>query len=212
MGELVNVVVAFAVIIFLFRWITSGSDGSDDQRQAALGFRPKTVSQQMINTVSGMFPDIPVCVLNPAGCIILLFMQAWLTQDLCRPNIHYDLLRTGSVEQTTNKVLERGFLEAPPAAFHTLYPQSSNANGSGGATTGTASSKPAVKPASLVERYKLEERVKTGEVVDDSSIGGKAQWEESAEKREASLRERKAQMILAARQRFLAQQQAKAAA
>jgi hypothetical protein len=46
----------------------------------------------------------------------------------------------------------------------------------------------------------LEERIKTGEVVDDASIGGKAQWEESAEKREASLKERKAQMILAARQ------------
>lgn len=30
--------------------------------------------------------------------------------------------------------------------------------------------------------------------------GGKAKWEESAEKREASLRERKAQMILAARE------------
>lgn len=27
-------------------------------------------------------------------------------------NIHYDLLRTGSVELTTNKILERGFLDA----------------------------------------------------------------------------------------------------
>lgn len=34
----------------------------------------------------------------------------------------------------------------------------------------------------------------------DSEIGGKAVWEESAEKREASLKERKAKMILAARQ------------
>lgn len=41
--------------------------------------------------------------------------------------------------------------------------------------------------------------------------GGKAKWEDSAEKREASLRERKAQMVLAARKRFEAQQaQAKA--
>ena len=51
-----------------------------------------------------------------------------------------------------------------------------------------------------MERYHLEDRINTGEVVDDKSIGGKAQWEDSAEKREASLRERKAQMILAARQ------------
>jgi hypothetical protein len=27
-------------------------------------------------------------------------------------NIHYSLLRTGSVELTTNKILERGFLDA----------------------------------------------------------------------------------------------------
>jgi hypothetical protein len=56
-------------------------------------------------------------------------------------NIHYDLLRTGSVELTTNKILERGFLDAvrvpfsllmvftppPPATrvlFHTLSPPS----------------------------------------------------------------------------------------
>ena len=183
MGELVNVVVAFAVIIFLFRWITSGSDTADDQHQAALGFRPKNVSPQMISTVSSMFPDIPV------------------------PNIHYDLLRTGNVEQTSNKVLERGFLEAPPAAFFTLYPQSApNSTSTPGAPSKPGS---APKAASLVERYHLEDRINTGEVVDDKSIGGKAQWEDSAEKREASLRERKAQMILAARQRFLAQQQAK---
>jgi hypothetical protein len=76
----VNVVVAFAVIIFLFRWVTSGepdppcpqgqdfwyletqrawfcwwlfvgNDGSNDQRQAALGFRPKTVSPQMVSVM-----------------------------------------------------------------------------------------------------------------------------------------------------------------
>jgi coupling of ubiquitin conjugation to ER degradation protein 1 len=34
----------------------------------------------------------------------------------------------------------------------------------------------------------------------EEQIGGKAVWEDSSEKREASLKERKAQMILAARQ------------
>ena len=38
------------------------------------------------------------------------------------------------------------------------------------------------------------------EPVVEERVGGKAVWEESSEKREASLRERKAQMILAARQ------------
>jgi hypothetical protein len=38
------------------------------------------------------------------------------------------------------------------------------------------------------------------EDIKEEQLGGKAVWEDSAEKREASLRERKAQMILAARQ------------
>jgi coupling of ubiquitin conjugation to ER degradation protein 1 len=41
-----------------------------------------------VNNVQAMFPDIP------------------------RDNIHYDLLRMGSAELTTNKILEKGFLEA----------------------------------------------------------------------------------------------------
>lgn len=36
--------------------------------------------------------------------------------------------------------------------------------------------------------------------MEEEKVGGKAAWEDSPEKREASLKERKAQMILAARQ------------
>jgi len=43
-----------------------------------------------------------------------------------------------------------------------------------------------------------------------ADAGGKAKWEDTAEKREASLRERKAQMVLAARQRMLAQREKEA--
>jgi len=65
---------------------------------------------------------------------------------------------------------------------------------------GTASEKKLAE--SLISRYSLQERIAKGEdvVVAEDEIGGKAVWEDSAEKREASLRERKAQMILAARQ------------
>ncbi|TFK23994.1 hypothetical protein FA15DRAFT_743117 [Coprinopsis marcescibilis] len=186
MGEAVNVLVAFAVIIFLFRWITSGGDTTAEQSHArALGFRPKQVTQDMINTVANMFPDIPAA------------------------NIHYDLLRTGNVEQTTNKVLERGFLEAPPVIFHSLYPQPSSVpqagtnNSANRSTPSTSTHKPVVKGPSLIERYQLQERVVKGEIIAEEEAGGKAQWEDSAEKREASLRERKAQMVLAARQYVL---------
>jgi len=54
---------------------------------------------------------------------------------------------------------------------------------------------------SLIARYNLEERVQSEEKVQmEGEGGGKAVWENSAEKREASLRERKAKMVLAARQ------------
>ena len=42
--------------------------------------------------------------------------------------------------------------------------------------------------------------MKKAEEIKEEELGGKAKWEDSPEKREASLRERKAQMILAARQ------------
>ncbi|KDR70254.1 hypothetical protein GALMADRAFT_255143 [Galerina marginata CBS 339.88] len=187
MGEVVNVLVAFAVIVFLFRWATSGKDSSDQRTAAdALGFRPKNVTQEMVDTISHMFPDIPA------------------------DNIRYDLLRTGNVELTTNKILERGYLDAPPAAYHTLYPRApvSAAALAGAAGRGTTTATPAKPKDTLISRYGLNDRAQKVEEIKDEELGGKAVWEDSAEKREASLKERKAKMILAARQRFLAQQKA----
>ncbi|KAJ7705357.1 hypothetical protein B0H17DRAFT_920470 [Mycena rosella] len=172
MGETINIVVAFAVIVFLFRWLTS-STAAD-----TLGFRPKPVSQDMIDTISNMFPDIPP------------------------DNIRYDLLRTGSVELSSNKILERGFLDPPPQAYFTLYPRDANAEPGGRPAPAGAATSSAVKAKqSLIDRYNLQERVvQPGPLISEEEIGGKAVWEDSSEKREASLKERKAQMILAARQ------------
>ncbi|KAI6169668.1 hypothetical protein EDD17DRAFT_1520330, partial [Pisolithus thermaeus] len=145
----------------------------------------------MVNHVHAVFPDIP------------------------SDNIRFDLLRTGSVELTSNKILERGFLDAPPPAYYTIYPRTEAPtprlpDGSHIASVSSASS--SVKQPSLIERYNLHDRVEgvsfTPEVIE---VGGKAKWEDTAEKREASLRERKAQMILAARQRMLAQRQKESA-
>ncbi|KAJ7363819.1 hypothetical protein DFH08DRAFT_259823 [Mycena albidolilacea] len=193
MGEVVNVVVAFAVIVFLFRWLTTNND-SPSERSAAdtLGFRPKPVSQDMIDTISNMFPDIPP------------------------DNIRYDLLRTGSVELSSNKILERGFLDPPPPAYFTLYPRDANPEqGARPAAQAGGAASTAVKAPkqSLIDRYNLQQRVaQPALLMEEDQIGGKAVWEDSAEKREASLKERKAQMILAARQRMLAQQKQKDAA
>lgn len=99
--------------------------------------------------------------------------------------------------------LPHSFLQ-PPGAFHTLYPPNgtSSAQQTRPATqgAGSSSSVQSKKTASLIERYHLEDRVQKGETVEEEKVGGKATWEDSPEKREASLKERKAQMILAARQ------------
>ncbi|KAI5822349.1 hypothetical protein K523DRAFT_422087 [Schizophyllum commune Tattone D] len=198
MGEVVNVLVAFAVIVVIFRWATSpGTDsqaasGGAPSPHAVLGFRPKNVTQGMVDQVLAMFPDMPP------------------------DNVRFDLLRTGSVELTTNKILERGFLDPPSQAYYTLYPRQDQP-AAPSTTNATAQSTTTARaaPKNLIARYNLEERLKKDAASEPAPTtadpGGKAPWEESAEKREASLRERKAQMILAARQRLLAAQKGKVA-
>ncbi|TFY80866.1 hypothetical protein EWM64_g3148 [Hericium alpestre] len=188
MGEVVNAFVAFAVIVFIVRWATTSKNEPSEEQAAAraLQFRPKKVTPDMTETISTMFPDMP------------------------RENIHYDLLRTGSVQQTSDKIIERGFLEAPPPAYFTLYPRSATARAPAPAVpprpTGSSTSA-AKKSESLISRFQLEQRAATAEeIAAEADAGGRAAWEDTAEKREASLRERKAKMILAARQRLLAQQ------
>jgi len=60
----------------------------------------------------------------------------------------------------------------------------------------------------LISRFGLESRLSATGVAPspEQDAGGRAVWEDTAEKREASLRERKARMILAARQQMLAAQ------
>ncbi|KAI0916587.1 hypothetical protein AcW1_010142 [Taiwanofungus camphoratus] len=196
MGEVVNVLVAVAVVVFIFRWATSSKGGeAEPSPSAVLGFRPKNVTTDMVETIHNMFPDIPT------------------------NNIRYDLLRTGSVQLTTNTILERGFLPAPPPTYYTLYPRAidperpTNTSNRPTDSTNTAPLQAKSKTESLITRYRLEDRVAVSSGVSATTpeeAGGKAVWEDSAEKREASLRERKARMILAARERLLAQQAAEA--
>ncbi|CAE6451184.1 unnamed protein product [Rhizoctonia solani] len=184
MEDALNVLVAIAAIYFAYRWFsrdTSGAGAGGNARPATvLGFAPKNVTPEMIASVRSAFPQESI------------------------DNIRYDLLKSGSVEITSNKILERGFLDRPPAAYFTLYPPTPAADVT---TTDTPSpataSSTTAKSTSLLSRYGLETRANEGST---SEFSDKAAWEDSSAKREASLKERKAQMILAARQRMLAQQ------
>ncbi|KAI0777965.1 hypothetical protein BC629DRAFT_620912 [Irpex lacteus] len=137
MGEVVNFVVAVAVIVLVFRWATSSKDGAGGAQSpsAILGFKPKTITPEQVETIHNMFPDIP------------------------SDNIRYDLLRTGSVQLTSNKILERGYLPPPPAGYHQLYPRTEQAAPPpppAAAQPATSASKP---KESLIAKYNLQNRV-----------------------------------------------------
>jgi len=265
MGEVVNVLVAFAVIIFLLRWILSGEDHFQVHDTSCVAL---VVSLALCLTsalscrkrydgseISYKYPGFPTekchsrngrmrflfggsttysdnrSTLSPQcflifQCNSLLFnWKAGGTLTLKfwnRDNIRFDLLRTGSVELTTNKILEKGYLDPvilhlsslsifvltsishlqPSQSYYTLHPrQTVNHPTSQSTANGTSQSRP--KAESLISRYNLEDRLRKGESIPEEEIeqvGGKAAWEDAPEKREASLRERKAKMVLAARQ------------
>jgi len=56
---------------------------------------------------------------------------------------------------------------------------------------------------SLIQRFRLENRIKEDVPTEPEQAGGKAIWEATPEAREKSLQERKAQMVLAARRYWL---------
>ncbi|KAF8671443.1 P-loop containing nucleoside triphosphate hydrolase protein [Rhizoctonia solani] len=184
MEDALNVLVAIAAIYFAYRWLSRDNGGAGTGGNArpatVLGFTPKNVTPEMIASVRSAFPQESI------------------------DNIRYDLLKSGSVEITSNKILERGYLDRPPPAYFTLYPPTPAADVTTTDTPSpTSTNDTSVKNTSLLSRYGLEARANEGSATEFSD---KAAWEDSASKREASLKERKAQMILAARQRMLAQQ------
>lgn len=91
-------------------------------------------------------------------------------------------------------------LPQPPPAYYTLYPRAAEPNAPQGAPAAKAA---VTKPQeTLITRYHLEQRI--SEAKDSSATTSATDpphiWQDSAEKREASLRERKAKMIIAARE------------
>ncbi|KZO90640.1 hypothetical protein CALVIDRAFT_389059 [Calocera viscosa TUFC12733] len=193
MEDLLYIIVAVIIIYVSYRWLFSSGNGAatssggparDANTAATLGFRPRNVTPEMVQTVAAMFPDIP------------------------EDNIRYDLLRTGSTERTVNSVLEKGFLPAPPPTYIRQPPATTVAPSPAARPAAATSSAP--KSASLISRFHLEGRIRDSAEGANAQLSSKAPWEATPEQRQASLSERKAQMILAARKRLL-EKQAKAA-
>ena len=101
----------------------------------------------------------------------------------------------------------------PPAGYYTAYPRNAAQTARNAAlrpaepAATTSATKP--KPETLISRLHLQERVQQLDSGAAAALepeaapetaAGKAAWEDTPAKREASLRERKAQMVLAARQ------------
>ncbi|KIO18373.1 hypothetical protein M407DRAFT_246500 [Tulasnella calospora MUT 4182] len=188
MEDLVGYAFAIGAVYVAYKWF-SAPKTQRPPPGPTLGFTPKRVTQDMVTQVQTMFPDQPY------------------------DNIHYDLLKSGSVEMTCNKILEQGFLPPPPQVYFTLYPTQAPPTPAAPQPTSLpsipASSSNATSKPSLIDRYGLKERAET----DSSPIPTPppAGWETTTEKREASLRERKAAMVLAARQKLLEQERQAAA-
>lgn len=130
-------------------------------------FSVMSLFRSKINHSSALFSPCPfLCTVHapavPNHAIHCFFYALPHSNNIC-----FNLLRTGSVEQTTNDILEREFLDAmctlfylsvpsliaksvlfvaAPAACHTLYPQ-----------------KVFERTEPLISRYHCEERSKTAE-------------------------------------------------
>ncbi|KAG5440445.1 hypothetical protein PCK2_000473, partial [Pneumocystis canis] len=83
------VIISCLVLFFSLKWIFSSHDTSNTRRLRSR----REVSQNMIEIIHTMFPNIPI------------------------ESIEYDLERTGSVEVTTETLLTHGRLPNPPPSF-----------------------------------------------------------------------------------------------
>ncbi|KAH3669021.1 hypothetical protein WICMUC_005120 [Wickerhamomyces mucosus] len=113
-----------------------------------------------------------------------------LAPHLTVSQIRYDLQRTGSVQETVDRILSEGTLPFP--AGETPRPAIAEVD-----ERNTVSK---IKPENLLKRYGIDENQ---EIMPESS--GSNTWANSADARSKTLQEKKAEMILRARKRLQSQ-------
>ena len=246
MSEVVNALVAFAVIVFIFRWATSGHPSSFPRcspsplprslvllRHAVRRSRTRLQAKAR-HPRHGMALPSPLDthspppgrpdphhvprhpdVRTPAPARTRRLTPPQRQHPL-RPLAHRQ--RRAHLEQDSRARVPRAGTSLPlffcgrglnaaqpPPAYFTLYPRPDGLNNAQRRSPQTlaSSATTTTRHPSLIERYQLAEKVAEEPTVPDqdpADVGGKAKWEDTPDKREASLRERKAQMVLAARQ------------
>ncbi|KAI1317184.1 hypothetical protein EDD11_008876 [Mortierella claussenii] len=181
MTDFVSITIVIVIIFMVFRWLSASGDGSQPVRQGQNRGRvtPRTqarlVNPEMVAQVRAMFPHIPTAA------------------------IHYDLQKTGSVEQTCDNILRDGTLPMPPAPRPPTPPAaSSSSTPTAGSSSGTTQS----VNGNLVQRFKLQEAVDKDIVPEEPT----KVWGDSAEKRQEVFKSRKEYMVLQARKRYLEQE------
>ncbi|KAF9287462.1 hypothetical protein BGZ68_001791 [Mortierella alpina] len=185
MTDFVSITIAIVIIFMVYRWLSASGEGSQPNRQGQNRGRmtPRTqarlVNPEMVETVRSMFPHIPTAA------------------------IHYDLQKTGSVEQTCDNILRDGTLPMPPAPRPPTPPAASASSTS---TSGSSSATNQSVNGNLVQRFQLQEAAERNVVPDEPS----KVWADSAEKRQEVFKSRKEFMVLQARKRFLEQEALKA--
>ncbi|KAK3847168.1 MAG: hypothetical protein J3R72DRAFT_432042 [Linnemannia gamsii] len=177
MTDFVSLTIVIVIIFMVFRWLSaSGEDQGPRQGQGRnrIPTRPpaRLVNPEMVETVRAMFPHIPTAA------------------------IHYDLQKTGSVEQTCDNILRDGTLPMPPAPRPQTPPTAATTSAAAsGSTTGSSHA----TNGNLVQRFKLQEAADKNIVPDEPT----KVWADSAEKRQEVFKSRKEFMVLQARKRFL---------
>ncbi|KAF8925739.1 hypothetical protein BGZ58_000517 [Dissophora ornata] len=179
MTDFVSITIVIVIIFMVFRWLSASGDGSQPNRQGQnrgrIPTRPvaRLVNPEMVETVRAMFPHIPTAA------------------------IHYDLQKTGSVEQTCDNILRDGALPMPPAP-RPITPPAASSSSTSGSSSGASQS----VNGNLVQRFKLQEAVEKDIVPDEPS----KVWGDNAQKRQEVFKSRKEYMVLQARKRYLEQE------
>ncbi|KAL9025650.1 MAG: hypothetical protein Q9196_005557 [Gyalolechia fulgens] len=125
---------------------------------------------------------------------------AQMFPQLNRRDIQWDLQRNGgSVQATTERVLSGRSLDRPPPSFQPIQPLPSSSY------TAPAPLPPRPSHPDLIARYKLESRISQPDVpkpeVEEEKPNA-PEWGKTKAERQSLLRQRKVEMVLAARRRF----------